>query len=175
MKKITLLSLAILAGAALPPLQAAAQDGRPARPDFAAVDADGDGAVTPAELRATGEARRDARFAQIDADGDGMLNRDELLARATAQAGARVDRMIAARDGDDDGLLSAEELAARPTHGEGAREEGEHRRGKRGHGGGHGRHHGGDRSAAMFERADTDGDGSLSPEEWTATGPRGRN
>ena len=78
-------------------------------------DADGDGAVTQAEI----DAYRGARFAEADTDGDGFLTAAEMTAfaqaqrevrqqeRRTAMATALVDRL----DTDDDGRLSAEEAA----------------------------------------------------------------
>lgn len=157
MQKITFLTLAILAGVSLSTWAAQAQDGRPAKPAFDEVDADGDGAITPGELRAYAMSRGEARFADTDTDGDGLLSRDEIVTGAADRAGARADRMIAALDSDDDGLLSVEEVAARPE-------------GRRGHGGQRG---GERRGAGMFDRADADDDGALSAGEWAAMGPRG--
>ena len=84
----------------------------------AALDADGDGALTKDELL----AHNRARFDRLDTDGDGMISPDEF--------GGRLVAMFTRMDADNDGLLSGDEL---PT-----------RMGKRGH---YDRHHGGDREA----------------------------
>ena len=174
MKKITFLTLAILAGASLSAMNAQAQGTPPEKPAFAEVDADGNGEVTPAEMRAFGETRKQARFDAADADGDGSLNRAELLTLGAERAEARVDRMIETLDSDGDGMLSVEEMEARRDDGRrghrgrdgGAR--GEHRRGDRdGDRGERGAGRGGER---MFGRADTDGSGTLSAGEWAAMG-----
>lgn len=101
--KAALLGLTIPVALVLPAL---AEEGPRHDPAviFERLDADGDGAVSLAEL----EAMRAARFAQTDADGDGRLDRDELLARA----GHRADRMIERLDSDGDGAITAEEFAA---------------------------------------------------------------
>lgn len=82
--------------------------------DFAAVDADGDGRMTEAELTAW----RAGRVAALDTNGDGLLSAEEIAAGRLADMRARADemaaRMIAAQDADGDGLLSAAELAAPP-------------------------------------------------------------
>ncbi|MEM8957924.1 MAG: EF-hand domain-containing protein [Pseudomonadota bacterium] len=102
--------IALLAvGTALP---LSAQDAeRPQRgPDFATLDADGDGSITEAEL----QARGDARFAAADADGDGLLTAEEMLAQVETERAERlerrVQRMIEARDESGDGALTREEL-----------------------------------------------------------------
>lgn len=111
--KAALLGVMIPAGLVAPAL---AQDG--AGPGamrgerfFEMFDADGDGAVTRAEV----ENAAELRFAAADTDGDGLLTRDELLAAAAARAAARaetgVDRMLEAADADGDGALSATEFA----------------------------------------------------------------
>ncbi|MFV0490900.1 MAG: EF-hand domain-containing protein [Pseudorhodobacter sp.] len=81
--------------------------------DFAAVDADGDGKITEAEV----QAYRAARTAELDADGDGKINEAELVAQgmrdAETRATARAKRMIERLDSDGDGSLSAAELMTR--------------------------------------------------------------
>jgi len=79
-------------------------------PDFATIDANGDGSITPDELR----AMETSRFAEMDTNGDGSLDKDELLAAMTAEASERagkmLDRMIAWNDADGDGALSESEM-----------------------------------------------------------------
>jgi len=80
------------------------------RPAFATLDADGDGNITIAEMKAHAETQ----FGERDTNGDGVLSSDELVAsiaaRAAERAAANVDRMIQWRDTDGDGALSASEL-----------------------------------------------------------------
>jgi len=76
---------------------------------FDRIDADGDGAITRAEL----EAAPAARFAAADANGDGRATVDEIAAMLRADADARAARMLATRDADGDGALSADEMAPR--------------------------------------------------------------
>jgi len=90
-----------------------AQD-RPQRgPDFAELDADGNGQLTPAEMR----AHAAARFAVADSDANGTLSAEELTAAAAARqaerAGRRTDRMIEWMDADGDGALSPAEMPRR--------------------------------------------------------------
>ena len=96
---------------------------------FAAIDTDGNGEVTMAELEAFGAAR----FDEADKDGDGLLSRDEVLAMIQARIEERralarengaperpapnsvrlgriVDHLIDRRDADGDGMLSAAEI-----------------------------------------------------------------
>lgn len=159
MKKITILGLAVLAGLSLGSL-AEAQGRAGDRPVFGAVDANGDGAVTPAELAAHRETRRAAHFAARDTDGDGGLSREEL---ATARASRHEDRAtahFARMDADGDGILSQQELEARR---DGLRSS------KSRHGG---ERHGGRDQSAMFQRADADGSGTLDATEWGTLGQR---
>ena len=117
MKKIVLGSLAVAALAGLA-FGAANADNRGAgpiggmgeRPTFSELDADGDGSITIAEIR----ARASARFAESDTDGDGKLTAEELTAAVAARAAERaavgMARMIEWRDTDGDGMLSEAEL-----------------------------------------------------------------
>ena len=140
--KTYILILALATSAALPPLAAAAQER--GLPDFATLDADGDGLITQEELQAAG----DARFAAADTDGDGALSAEELQARIVANAGDRAaqgaTRMIERLDANEDGLLQREEIAER----------------------------GGDRMERMFDRADSDDDGAISAEEFAEVAER---
>ncbi len=166
MKTIAFLTLAILAGVSLTTMGAQAQDRPRSKPAFTEIDANGDGGITPEELRAYGDLRGQARFTQTDIDGDGLLTRDELLARGAEQAGERIDRMIGALDSDADGMISLAEMEARKDGGErrgGDAHRAEDQSGEKR----------GGRGARMFERADADSDGSLSAAEWDAIGLRG--
>jgi Ca2+-binding EF-hand superfamily protein len=106
--------------------------------DFAAVDADKDGKITPAEV----DAFRAAEVTAADTDKDGKLSAAELsamqLARLTARAEDMAARMIERHDADGDGALTAAELATRPA------------------------------PQNLFDRADTDADGALSQAELDA-------
>lgn len=123
--------------------------------DFAAVDADKDGKITPAEL----DAYRAAEAKAVDADGDGFLSAAELAAMhvkaATQRANDMAARMIERLDSDKDGKLSAAEMAVRPA------------------------------PTRIFDRLDTDNDGAISEAELAAAkermaergedGPRGKH
>lgn len=99
--KTTALIAAMIAGVALP---AVAEDRRSGPAEFfAALDTDGDGKVSIAEL----EAAKASRFAEMDADGDGFISAEELV---QGQQMRRAERMLKRLDKDGDGLLSAEEL-----------------------------------------------------------------
>lgn len=84
------------------------------KPTFDALDADGNGLISQAEMEAAGEIR----FNRIDANADGLLSKEEIIAQQTARASSRVDRMIDRLDTDSDGQLSQAELEARPRRGE---------------------------------------------------------
>ena len=125
MKTKTLIStlvVAALASGALATLPALAKggqnhemrgqmDGQDMRPSFAELDADSDGNVTIAEMKAFGAKR----FGEQDADGNGVLTAEELsaamVARAAERATNRVERMIEWRDTNGDGGLSQDELS----------------------------------------------------------------
>lgn len=138
---ITALALAAVTGATLSTAAFAdrmggmGMEGGLGQIDFAAVDADKDGKITPAEV----DAFRAAEVTAADADKDGKLSATELsalhMARMTARAEAMAARMIERHDADGDGLLTAAEFATRPA------------------------------PQALFDRADTDGDGALSQAE----------
>lgn len=95
--------------------------GGPARLDFEAIDTDGSGTLSAAELtgRATG------RIAEADADGDGTLDREEIIATMPAgrpglaapfgpdRAAARADRMLAMMGESESGRIAIDELAGR--------------------------------------------------------------
>jgi len=158
-RKIVTTGLMGLAALSLSTLGAHAERGmRGERPAFSGIDANADGAITPAEIDALAETRRAARFAGIDADSDGKVSRAELIGARDARAAARADRMIERADSDGDGALSPEEMRA--VAGD--------RAGRRG---GRDGHRGRD-AAGLMERLDADGNGSVSEAEWTARGPR---
>ncbi|PUB12091.1 EF-hand domain-containing protein [Yoonia sediminilitoris] len=119
-------------------MTAATADQRHNGLDFAALDGNGDGAISLSEL----QARQTARFSDADSDGDGALSIDELTASVSQQAqerhASRVARMIERLDENGDGLLQEAELAAR----------------------------GSERMERMFERADSDDDGLVTESEF---------
>ncbi|RMF38746.1 MAG: calcium-binding protein [Alphaproteobacteria bacterium] len=116
---------------------------------FAAIDSNGDGAISFEELK----GYREAQFAAADLDGDGQITRDELVevmrariearlrARAQAMAEKQADRMLQRADRDGSGTLTADE---------------------RGLG----------RLDRMFRRFDKDGDGQISMAEADAARQR---
>lgn len=117
--KTTLMMTALLASLSLGAVaQAQAADPAPApdavpivdtppRPDFATLDADGNGGVTLEEM----QAQALARFAAADTDGDAGLSSAEITAQEDQRRADRIARMIADRDTDGDGLLQAAEMA----------------------------------------------------------------
>ena len=103
--------------------------------DFAAMDGDGDGKVTQAEM----QAHRQAELTGMDADGDGLISQPELAAFMAERMQKMADQIatdrIEMQDSDGNGKLSAAEMQMPPMAGR------------------------------MFERLDTDGDGALSQAE----------
>lgn len=79
------------------------------RPTFEAMDSDGDGEITAADL----EARRVARFAEIDSNGDGGVSEAEFVEHAQSRAQERAAAMFARLDADGDGVLSQDVLENR--------------------------------------------------------------
>ncbi|MBS0564472.1 MAG: calcium-binding protein [Proteobacteria bacterium] len=102
---------------------------------LAQADANGDGAVSKAEM----DAFLKTEFAQMDTNHDGFVSDDEMkafiLAKMAARAGEMADRRIKADDSNGDGRLTLAEL-------EGDR-----------------------RLSRMFARLDRDGDGTISRDE----------
>ncbi|MDA7426383.1 EF-hand domain-containing protein [Thalassococcus lentus] len=80
---------------------------------FEAMDTNGDGKLTQAEI----DAYKAKRFSEADADGDGFLSPEEMAAQGEKKnderRAKRATRMIERLDANEDGKLSAEELDAR--------------------------------------------------------------
>jgi Ca2+-binding EF-hand superfamily protein len=113
-------------------------------PDFATLDANSDGVITPSDLEDAAQARFDA----LDADKDGQISQAELAAGADArEQQRRADRMgamLERLDADGNGTLSPEEMSR------------------------------GDRASRMFERVDSNEDGQISEAEFEAMDRGGR-
>jgi hypothetical protein len=143
--------LVVLLGCmALAPLSAMAADTSPATPPaaqpgpgghFAAMDTNGDGAISKAEAEA-GSPRLAKRFAEIDANGDGLITREEMQA-----ARARHHQEMQAR--------GEERFKSTDTNGDGKIDLAEAQKGM-------------PRAAEHFKEIDTNGDGSLTHEELRA-------
>ncbi len=157
--KSTVLIAAMVAGFSLMALDASAagRDEQREMPDFATLDADGNGSLTVAEL----EAAHGARFSAMDTDGNGAVSLEELTAAGAEQMAKRAERMLSRMDANEDGVLQADEMKPRGANaermishmdenddGEISLEEFEQmaeKRGGRGDRGGHGRKGNGDR------------------------------
>lgn len=135
-RTLAVLMLACLA--ATPALAADEAERSAPPPRWQALDTDGDGALSLAEVEA-GAPRLARRFAGLDADGDGRLTPGELQAAGEArreQARQRADERWTRADANGDGYLDlAEAQIAMP------------------------------RVAADFARIDADGNGLVSREE----------
>lgn len=81
----------------------------PQRPDFTELDTNSDGQITQIEM----DAHRTARFAAVDADGDGAVSAAELAAASERKNEARLERMIERFDTDGDGKLTQAEMPTR--------------------------------------------------------------
>ncbi|TNF23244.1 MAG: hypothetical protein EP318_00715 [Rhodobacteraceae bacterium] len=162
--------------------------------EFENFDQNGDGSLSPEELRDVATAR----FNAMDTDGDGEVSAAEMEAAADARRAARFTRMIERLDTDGNGTLSAAEMQAghdkmrdggrkgrdhaRKDGGKRGMEKGEHRRGdrqgmKRGDGQRGDRQQqrearGGQMSDRMFALIDTDGNGAISKEEFDSARAR---
>jgi len=77
---------------------------------FAAMDTDGDGEISEAELEAARQRRKDEIEARLDTDGDGTVSEAERAAARRERAEALHTRL----DGDGDGKLTAAELEHAP-------------------------------------------------------------
>lgn len=159
--KSTVLIAAMIAGFSLTALDASAAGRGEARemPDFATLDADGNGSLTVAEL----EAAHTARFTAMDTDGSGTVSAEELAAAGSERMAERASRMLSRMDANEDGVLQADEMKPRGANvermmehvdanddGEISQEEFEDMASKRGEGGkrggkGHGERGGKDR------------------------------
>lgn len=112
MTQTKILAVILATAGAVAATTATAQSGGGAmRPmmSFEALDTDGNGEITKAEM----QAHKATRFSASDSNGDGKLSTEELLVRAQKRAAKRVERMINHLDKDGDGMLSQDEMANR--------------------------------------------------------------
>jgi Ca2+-binding EF-hand superfamily protein len=115
---------------------------------FDALDADGNGSLSQPELSNMRQAMAKLRFESADTNGDGQIDKDEFMAKSEERA----ERMFEHMDANGDGHLDANE--ARPPH-----------HGKRD--GDHAKHTKDNaKRGDLFKKMDSDGDGSVSREEF---------
>ena len=78
---------------------------------FDAIDADGDGVLSEAEMQQFSARAFEERFAITDANGDGALNGAEMEALRSERNDRRIERVMGRLDRNDDGLLQYSELS----------------------------------------------------------------
>jgi EF hand domain-containing protein len=142
--KISLLTFLALGLTGLVVADPAAARGKP-RLNFAKVDTNADGFLTPQEI----SKHRTELIMQADTDGDGAVSRDEMRAAITARLQKngrelkparlerRLTRMFENLDANKDGLIGADEIADRTD-------------------------------SPLFRKTDADGDGRISKAELQA-------
>lgn len=137
-------------------LQATAQD-RPRGPAemLSRADTDGDGKVSRAEFMAARTAEMEQAFGRIDADGDGFIDAreaEQVAARMREMAGREGPGRVAPGRGDEAGRRPFGERPTGEMAAEGQRPEA--------------------LAEQVFDRMDTDGNGTLSREEYLAGAAR---
>jgi len=131
---------------------------------FERLDTNGDGSLSPDELKQMRQEMAKMRFETSDTNGDGSIDHDEF----TAQAQKRADAMFKRMDANDDGKLSAEE-AKRTRHGMHGGHGKPHHDNKDGDATkskGMKDHDKGDHGKRWFDRMDSDSNGQISHDEW---------
>lgn len=109
--KSTVLIAGIAAGFTLLAFDASAagRGGSQQMPDFATLDVDQSGGLSLEEIQNAGAVR----FAAMDTDGNGSISAAEMVAAQQGQMAARAEKMIAHLDENDDGELQADEMKQR--------------------------------------------------------------
>jgi len=136
----TVTAAALLAALSVSPAlaQSAPQGQMGMMPDFATLDANGDGKISPDEMKAFGVGR----VAGMDANKDGFVTKDEMkafiVAKMTDRVNSMVDQRFAKLDPDNTGKVSLDKLE-NPQ-----------------------------REEKMFKRMDKNGDGVISKDEFDA-------
>lgn len=102
--KTQILMASMVAGLVLVAGNANARGG----PDFATLDANGDGQLTVEELQGAAQTQ----FEATDTDGDGALSLAELTARSAENAASRAEKMLSRLDANEDGSLTPDEMRA---------------------------------------------------------------
>lgn len=138
---------------------------------FAALDTDGNGSLSQQELSNMRDAMAKVRFEAADTNGNGRIDKDEFMAAAQERA----ERMFEHMDANGDGALDAEE-AQPPHHGHGKHDKKGPNRAERDskhHDKGAEKSH--DKRAGLFKKMDSDGNGSVSREEFDQAMQRHRD
>ena len=128
---------------------------------FEHLDVNGDGVLSMADVA----AHQAERFAAIDADGNGAISPEEFANQRDTARAARSQDMVERLDQNGDGQLNAEELADAGPRADGEKRGGG--KGKRGGRKGGGRHgNPSERLERLIEQFDIDGDAALSEAEF---------